>query len=273
MRRQLPAAARPLLVFLCSITAVSAQELIGNGGFEEGRLLPWAVQEAAGSAVRIVSENSAFGPGASAVQMTDDDSDFEQPGLVQTFEAQAVVLFAFDFKFLGGEENSPWYVAWQGENRTTAFFFSVGGLDGRSIELNQARIAALKTNVWYHVEGFADAPHQSVKGVLRENGGAETAFESGFPFGVKETIGAVEVSDGDAARNSPMLLDNFSARAISLAITPAPAGQIITWAAADFRLQSTAQLGPGAAWADLASGAGIYTNTSPDAVRFFRLIR
>lgn len=250
-----------------------AQELLRNGDFEAGRLPPWSITEVTGSKVSLQAENSPFASGNSSVLLNDDDSVFDEPSLRQSFEATPSVTFGFDFKMLPGEELIPWYVAWNGEGDTTGFFFSLGGADGTSIELNQQRIADLKRNVWYRIEGWADAPRQSVRGSLQEHGGVRTDFTGGFPFALNTALNAVEVSDGNDERTPSLVLDNFTTRPISLEIARNAAGEtVITWPLPDFRLQSVATVAE-TNWTDVASSAGVYTNTFTDRMRFFRLAR
>lgn len=262
-----------LTLLSCSITA---QELIKNGDFEVGRLPPWTTTQVAGSSVAIAGENSPFTAiypaGKASLHIVDDNSDFEQPSVHQSFAAHDTILFAFDFKVFGTTDPTSWFVAWLGENDTTAFFFSLGGADGASVELNQQKIADLASNTWYHVEGWANAPEQKVEGSILSAAGARSTFEGTFPFGVKTEFNGVVVSDGNAGAND-VLLDNFSSRLVTLDMSVNTAGQqVITWAAPGFTLQSSAGLGSAAHWSDVpGASAGAYTNTPSGDMRFFRL--
>jgi hypothetical protein len=259
---------------------IFGQELLGNGDFEDGRLVPWNVKQSPGGSVALVTQNSPFNTvyptGTSSVQLKDDDSsDFvDQPSIEQPFTAQTAILFGFDFKMPNPGDASPWYVAWNGENDTTGFFFRLGGADGLSIEFNLQKVADLKANVWYHIEGFADVVNQKVIGTISNTSGDSATFDGGFPFGVKNNIDSVVVSDGDAARNPDVLLDNFYSRPVTLQIASNSKGeQVISWFGTGFTLQSTTTLGSAAQWTSIPGAQGSYTNTFSDPARFFRLTR
>jgi hypothetical protein len=277
VRNALPACLKSIILLFTLAHPVHGQELLKNGDFEGGRLPPWTVNQPAGSLLALAAENSPFqtvySGGTSSIRIKDDDADFEEPSLRQSFTAQSAILFSFDFKVPGGGA-SPWYVAWNGDGDTTAFFFSLGGGDGTSIDFNQQKVADLAANLWYHVEGWADAPHQQIEGKITSVAGNQSSFTGTFPFGVKSELNAVVISDGDAAPNPDVLLDNFSSRPVTLDIASNAAGQqVITWLAPGFTLQSATSLGKGATWGDVPSASGAYTNTFSGGVHFFRLTR
>lgn len=261
-----------------SVLAVRAQELILNGDFESGHLAPWVADQVAGSSLTLTGENSPFhsvypAGSASLLLKDDDSSDFlDQPSIRQPFAGLSSLVFGFDFKMPQPGDPSPWYVAWNGENDTTAFFFRVGGADGVSVEFNLQKIADLKSNVWYHVAGWADAAAQKVEGTISNTLGDSATFQGDFPFGVKVEVNAVVVSDGDAARNPDVLLDNFYSRSVALQVSSQPNGdEVITWLATAFRLQSSPALFPKPQWTDIPGVRGAYTNTPSEKMRFFRL--
>ena len=275
MLNALPACPKPIVLFLTFSCSVFGQELIKNGDFEGGRLPPWTSIQPAGSLIALTGENSPFHgiypAGASSLRITDDNSDFEQPSFHQAFAPHDAILFGFDFKMLTVGDPTAWFVAWLGENDTTAFFFSLGGADGTSVELNQQKISDLLPNVWYHVEGWADAPQQKLEGSIISSDGVRSSFQGTYPFGVKSEFNAIVVSDGNAAAND-VLLDNFYSRPITLDIASNAVGQqVITWLAPGFTLQSTTGLGSGATWTGVPSASGAYTNAFSGGVHFFRL--
>lgn len=261
-----------LAVFSCPVIG---QELINNGDFEGGRLPPWAASQVTGSSVALTGENSPFTDvypaGKASLRLTDDNSDFEQPSVHQSFSPHDTILFGFDFKMFTTGDPTSWFVAWVGENDTTAFFFSLGGADGASVELNQQKIADLASNMWYHVEGWANAPGQKVEGSIVRADGVRNTFQGTFPFGVKSQFNSVIVSDGNAGPND-VLLDNFTSRLVTLNVASNAAGQqVITWGAPGFALQSSTSLAAGAMWTDVPGASGAFTNTFTDVRRFFRL--
>lgn len=271
---------------LCSAAVpagLHAQELITNGNFEGAGFSPWEVSAPAGSAISSVTENSpfqaVFPAGTRAARLSDDDSEFETPYLKQAFTPQPGVQFSFDFKSTGSNPGSAWYVIWTGEDGTTAFFFSIGGQDGSSFDLNQSAIMPLQADVWYHVEGVADAPNQRVSGSIQNSLGQRSTFEGGFPFGVQRTLTGVNITDGDQAQNPPILFDNISARAATIAsarltIAPAPGGQVtVSWTAAGYTLQAASELSPNAQWTNVQTAEQSYTTTAEDPAQFFRLVQ
>lgn len=277
-----------LRTFACLSAAVvpaglHAQELIANGNFEGASLSPWEVSAPAGSSVATANENSpfltVFPAGAKSVRLSDDDSEHETPYLRQSFAPQAGIRFSFDFKAPALAAGSPWYVIWAGEDATTAFFFSIGGQDGVSISLNQNSVAALEPNLWYHVEGTADAPNQTISGAIRNSRGESITFNGGFPFGVQRVINGVTLMDGDQGRNEPALFDNLSAQAMAVAsarlsIAPAPNGQItVSWTTAGYGLQASSEVGAGAQWVDIQTSTQSYTADADQPRQFFRLVQ
>ncbi len=284
MQEPLPACLKTIsiaaILLASTLPSAFAQELIANGNFEAGRLAPWTVKQSPGGSVALVSENSPFNSvypgGSSSVRLQDDDSsDFlDQPSIEQSLGAQTAILFGFDFKMPGLGDASPWYVAWNGENDTTGFFFRLGGADGLSIEFNLQKVADLKANTWYHIEGFADVVNQKVSGTVFNNAGDSAPFEGGFPFGVKSHLDSVVVSDGGETRNPDVLLDNFTSRPLSLQITVNAQGEkVVTWSGAGFTLQTATTVGTGAEWTSIPGAQGSYTNTFSEPTRVFRLMR
>lgn len=263
--------------------ALHAQELITNGNFEGPTLTPWVVSAPAGTSVATINDNSPYLSryplGTKAVRLQDDDVEFETPSFDQTFAPQAAIQFAFDFKAPAEAPGSPWYVIWTGDQDTTAFFFSIGGQDGASISLNQTTVTRLEVNMWYHIEGIANAPGQTVTGTVVNARGERASFSGGFPFGVNSVLNAVTVTDGDQARNEPLLVDNISAQpflieppAPALTISPAPDGQItVSWTASGFSLQSSSNVGTGAQWITVPTTGQSYTASADQPRQFFRL--
>jgi hypothetical protein len=271
------------LGFAALPAGLHAQELIANGNFEGAGLSPWEVSAPAGSAIASVAENSPFGSvfpaGSRAVSLSDDDSEFETPYLRQAFAAQPRTQFSFDFKAVAVSPGSAWYVIWTGEQDTTAFFFSIGGQDGTTLDLNQTSIMPLEAGVWYHVEGVADAPNQIITGSVENSLGQRSNFESGFPFGVQQAVELVTITDGDQAQNQPVVFDNISAKtavvaAARLSIAPGPNGQVtVSWTAAGYTLQAARGLGPNAQWTDVTTTGQSHTTPAEDPARFFRLVQ
>lgn len=262
--------------------ALHGQELIANGNFEGAGLSSWEVSAPAGTTVATINESSPFRSpypaGTKAARLTDDDSDFDTPYFRQAFAPQAGIQFSFDFKAAAAAPASPWYVIWRGDEDTTAFFFAIGGQDGVSIQLNQSTIAALEANLWYHVEGLADAPNQTISGSIANSRGERITFTSGFPFGVQSVINGVTIADGDQTRNEPVIVDNFSAQPVALAtaslnIAPAPDGRVtVSWTAAGYLLQGSAEIGSNAQWATIQTDSQSFTTGADQPTQFFRLI-
>ena len=116
--------------------------------------------------------------------------------------------------------------------------------------------------------------NQKVSGTISNTLGDSAPFEGGFPFGVKNQIDSVVVSDGDAARNPDVLLDNFYSRPVTLEIASNLKGEeVVSWFGTGFTLQSTTTLGNGAQWTNIPGAEGSYTNSFSDPIRFFRLTR
>jgi hypothetical protein len=259
-----------------------AQELLTNGNFEGATLAPWQVTAPAGTSVATVNDNSPYRTrypaGTKAVRLQDDDVEFEAPLFVQSFEPQSRLQFSFDFKAVASAAGSAWYVIWKGDGDTTAFFFSIGGQDGISINLNQTTVTSLEPNMWYHVEGTARAASQTVTGFVLNARGEQTPFTGGFPFGVQSVLNSVTFTDGDQARNGALIVDNISAAqavlpAASLTIVPAPNGQVtVSWAADGYTLQASSTVGSGAQWANVQTTAQSYTTSADQPLQFFRLI-
>jgi hypothetical protein len=270
------------LVPVAAAAGANAQELITNGNFEGAALAPWGTAAPAGTSVAIANESSPFqtiyAAGTRSVRITDDDVSFEAPSFQQSFSAQAGIRFAFDFKLAATAPQSAWYVIWSGEEDTTAFFFAIGGQDGTSFDFNQNRVATLEANMWYHVEGTADAPNQQIVGAIQNTRGERFTFSGGFPFGVQRVVSSVSVTDGDQGQNPAINFDNFSARAEavalpSLSIVRQPDGQVaVSWTVAGYSLQASEQVGPNAQWQDIPTAGQTFITFPEQPTRFFRLV-
>ncbi|HTG45199.1 MAG TPA: hypothetical protein VK633_11780 [Verrucomicrobiae bacterium] len=259
--------------------SILGQELTENGNFEIQRLPPWAVVAAPGASVTLVPENSPFtglyGAGNSSVRVHDEDFEASAPAVRQRFAATESILFGFDFQAPAQSSLSSWYVAWEGDDNTTAFFFAIGGADGSSLDFNQSKIAEITPHEWYHVEGSAGARGQKVEGFVTDTRGNRASFSGGFPFGVKNDLSAVVVSDGDAGPNEDILLDNFSSRLVRLSISRNAQGdEVVAWPSGlHFALEAKASLNPGTAWTPIATPDGSYTNKVSDPMQFYRLVQ
>src|SRR4051794_11151180 len=189
------------LFMAASFGTLHAQELIADGDFE-GQDLPWVVSAVPSSNVTLSQQNSPFDNpypiGTTSLELADDDSEDEFPSLRQSLAAGSpAIFFGFDFKAPLTANRSAWYVAWEGENGVTAFFFNIGGGDGSSLELNnQQKIGTLAPNKWYHVQGYAEASRQIVEGFLLGENGQRNDFQGRFSATATNQFSSVFISDG-----------------------------------------------------------------------------